>query len=145
MLFFYDLLRIYYVQYIMRFCSQYSNQATISKCPHSHFLFLFWNIYRCVWCQTTVHDDCLSSLNDDLCDLGEFRSVIIPPYYLYQVNKLRRRHPDEYSKVRIHPQTQTLLQQRIFFLSRAQVIGPKTAFFLNQAAKMISFQLFFCL
>uniref|UniRef100_A0A673FTM2 Diacylglycerol kinase n=1 Tax=Sinocyclocheilus rhinocerous TaxID=307959 RepID=A0A673FTM2_9TELE len=55
--------------------------------------------YRCVWCQTTVHDDCLSSLNDDLCDLGEFRSVIIPPYYLYQVNKLRRRHPDEYSKL----------------------------------------------
>ncbi|XP_016358645.1 diacylglycerol kinase epsilon-like [Sinocyclocheilus anshuiensis] len=31
--------------------------------------------YRCVWCQTTVHDDCLSSLNDDLCDLGEFRSL----------------------------------------------------------------------
>uniref|UniRef100_A0A672MAA0 Diacylglycerol kinase n=1 Tax=Sinocyclocheilus grahami TaxID=75366 RepID=A0A672MAA0_SINGR len=55
--------------------------------------------YRCVWCQTTVHDDCLSSLNDDLCDLGEFRSVIIPPHYLYQVNKLRRRHPDEYSKL----------------------------------------------
>uniref|UniRef100_A0A8C2D225 Diacylglycerol kinase n=1 Tax=Cyprinus carpio TaxID=7962 RepID=A0A8C2D225_CYPCA len=55
--------------------------------------------YRCVWCQTTVHDDCLSSLNEDLCDLGEFRSVIIPPYYLYQVNKLRRRHPDEYSKL----------------------------------------------
>ncbi|XP_051561979.1 diacylglycerol kinase epsilon-like isoform X2 [Myxocyprinus asiaticus] len=56
--------------------------------------------YRCVWCQTTVHDDCLSSLNDeDVCDLGEFCSVIIPPYYLYQVNKLRRRHPDEYSKV----------------------------------------------
>ncbi|XP_051561978.1 diacylglycerol kinase epsilon-like isoform X1 [Myxocyprinus asiaticus] len=56
--------------------------------------------YRCVWCQTTVHDDCLSSLNDeDVCDLGEFCSVIIPPYYLYQVNKLRRRHPDEYSKL----------------------------------------------
>ncbi|XP_056102140.1 diacylglycerol kinase epsilon [Rhinichthys klamathensis goyatoka] len=55
--------------------------------------------YRCVWCQATVHDDCLSSLSDDLCDLGEFRSVIIPPYYLYQVNKLRRRHPDEYSKI----------------------------------------------
>ncbi|XP_077055134.1 diacylglycerol kinase epsilon isoform X2 [Siphateles boraxobius] len=55
--------------------------------------------YRCVWCQTTVHDDCLSSLSDDLCDLGEFRSVIIPPYYLYQVNKLRRRQPDEYSKL----------------------------------------------
>ncbi|KTG46065.1 hypothetical protein cypCar_00029994 [Cyprinus carpio] len=42
---------------------------------------------------------CDYSLNEDLCDLGEFRSVIIPPYYLYQVNKLRRRHPDEYSKL----------------------------------------------
>ncbi|RXN14218.1 diacylglycerol kinase epsilon [Labeo rohita] len=42
---------------------------------------------------------CDYSLNDDLCDLGEFHSVIIPPYYLYQVNKLRRRHPDEYSKL----------------------------------------------
>ncbi len=96
-----------------------------------------------------MHDDCLSSLNDDLCDLGEFRSVIIPPYYLYQVNKLRRRHPDEYSKVRIHPQTQTsvkkIYNRDIFFKQGTEVIGPKTAFFLNQAAKMISFQLFFCL
>lgn len=55
---------------------------------------------RCVWCQTTVHDDCMDSLQDaDQCDLGEFRSLIIPPHYLYRVNKLRRRHPDEYSKV----------------------------------------------
>lgn len=135
MLFFYDLLRIYYVQYIMRFCSQYSNQATISKCPHSHFLFLFWNIYRCVWCQTTVHDDCLSSLNDDLCDLGEFRSVIIPPYYLYQVNKLRRRHPDEYSKVRIHPQTQTSVKnyynRDIFFFKQGTGYWSKNCFFFK--------------
>lgn len=35
----------------------------------------------------------------DVCDLGEFHSLIIPPHYLYQVNKLRRRHPDEYIKV----------------------------------------------
>lgn len=81
-----------------------------------------------------MHDDCLSSLNDDLCDLGEFRSVIIPPYYLYQVNKLRRRHPDEYSKVRIHPQTHTSVKKfttETIFLSFKQgteVIGPKTAF-----------------
>lgn len=55
---------------------------------------------RCVWCQTTVHDDCMDSLGDpDQCDLGEFHSLIIPPHYLYRVNKLRRRHPDEYSKV----------------------------------------------
>lgn len=55
---------------------------------------------RCVWCQTTVHDDCMDRLADaDQCDLGEFRSLIIPPHYLYRVNKLRRRHPDEYSKV----------------------------------------------
>lgn len=55
---------------------------------------------RCVWCQTTVHDDCIESLEDaDRCDLGEFHSLIIPPHYLYRVNKLRRRHPDEFIKV----------------------------------------------
>uniref|UniRef100_A0A8P4GAH9 Diacylglycerol kinase n=1 Tax=Dicentrarchus labrax TaxID=13489 RepID=A0A8P4GAH9_DICLA len=56
--------------------------------------------FRCVWCQATVHDDCMDSLPDaDQCDLGEFHSLIIPPHYLYRVNKLRRRHPDEYSKL----------------------------------------------
>lgn len=56
--------------------------------------------FRCVWCQTTVHDDCMDSLTAaDQCELGEFRNLIIPPHYLYRVNKLRRRHPDEYSKV----------------------------------------------
>ncbi|MEQ2188565.1 hypothetical protein GOODEAATRI_016348, partial [Goodea atripinnis] len=55
----------------------------------------------CVWCQTTVHDDCMDDLaKGDACDLGEFHSLIIPPHYLYRVNKLRRRQPDEYSKVR---------------------------------------------
>uniref|UniRef100_A0A3Q4HZS2 Diacylglycerol kinase n=1 Tax=Neolamprologus brichardi TaxID=32507 RepID=A0A3Q4HZS2_NEOBR len=55
---------------------------------------------QCVWCQTTVHDDCMESLTDgDVCDLGEFHNLIIPPHYLYRVNKLRRRHPDEYSKL----------------------------------------------
>lgn len=56
---------------------------------------------RCVWCQNTVHDDCMDSLPDaDQCELGEFHSLIIPPHYLYQVNKLRRRQPEEYSQVR---------------------------------------------
>lgn len=55
---------------------------------------------RCVWCQRTVHDDCLDDMaNMDQCNLGEFHSLIIPPHYLYHVNKLRRKHPDEYSKV----------------------------------------------
>ncbi|XP_048870957.1 diacylglycerol kinase epsilon [Brienomyrus brachyistius] len=55
---------------------------------------------RCIWCQTTVHDDCKAGLEDeDRCDLGEFRSLIIPPHYLHHVNKLRRRHPDEYVKL----------------------------------------------
>uniref|UniRef100_A0A8B9GQ78 Diacylglycerol kinase n=1 Tax=Astyanax mexicanus TaxID=7994 RepID=A0A8B9GQ78_ASTMX len=46
--------------------------------------------YRCVWCQATVHDDCKAGLSGgEQCDLGEFCSIIIPPHYLYQVNKLR--------------------------------------------------------
>uniref|UniRef100_A0A3Q2U023 Diacylglycerol kinase n=1 Tax=Fundulus heteroclitus TaxID=8078 RepID=A0A3Q2U023_FUNHE len=56
--------------------------------------------FRCIWCQTTVHDDCMDSLaGKDTCDLGEFHSLIIPPHYLHRVNKLRRRLPDEYSKL----------------------------------------------
>ncbi|KAB5584666.1 hypothetical protein PHYPO_G00110120 [Pangasianodon hypophthalmus] len=56
--------------------------------------------YRCVWCQTTVHDDCKPALGDDeRCDLGEFHSIIIPPSYLFQLNKLQRRHPEEYCKL----------------------------------------------
>ncbi|XP_061129890.1 diacylglycerol kinase epsilon [Syngnathus typhle] len=55
---------------------------------------------RCVWCQTTIHDECMDSLVDTTkCDLGEFHNLIIPPHYLHQVNKLRRRHPDEYKKL----------------------------------------------
>lgn len=58
---------------------------------------------RCVWCQTTVHDDCMDHLADHLCNLGEFHHLIIPPHYLYHVNKLRRRHPEEYAKVPAEP------------------------------------------
>lgn len=47
-----------------------------------------------------MHDDCMDSLADaGACDLGEFRGLIIPPHYLHRVNKLRRRHPDEFAKV----------------------------------------------
>uniref|UniRef100_A0A8C9R8A7 Diacylglycerol kinase n=1 Tax=Scleropages formosus TaxID=113540 RepID=A0A8C9R8A7_SCLFO len=55
---------------------------------------------RCIWCQTVVHDDCKPNLEDEgRCDLGEFRTLIIPPHYLHHINKLRRRHPDEYCKL----------------------------------------------
>ncbi|KAL2087125.1 hypothetical protein ACEWY4_018184 [Coilia grayii] len=58
--------------------------------------------YRCVWCQTTVHEDCKVSLEEgERCDLGEFHCLIIPPHYLHNVNKLRRRQPDEYSKLAV--------------------------------------------
>ncbi|XP_057700413.1 diacylglycerol kinase epsilon [Corythoichthys intestinalis] len=57
---------------------------------------------RCVWCQTTVHDECIDNLVDAThCDLGEFHNLIIPPHYLYQVNKLGHRHPDEYKKLAV--------------------------------------------
>ncbi|CAL8389129.1 unnamed protein product [Arctogadus glacialis] len=56
--------------------------------------------FRCIWCQSTVHDDCIPSMTDrGRCDLGEFRSLIIPHHYLYNVNKLRRRLPEDYSKL----------------------------------------------
>ncbi|XP_069050768.1 diacylglycerol kinase epsilon [Lepisosteus oculatus] len=56
--------------------------------------------YRCVWCQTTVHDDCRPGLADGgRCDLGEFRSLIIPPQYLHRVNRLRRGQADEYRQL----------------------------------------------
>lgn len=105
------------------------------KCPNWHLLLLFGN--RCVWCQTTVHDDCLSSLSDDLCDLGEFRSVIIPPYYLYQVNKLRRRHPDEYSKVRIYSQTSV---KQTFFFSFSKVLAVHRGWFVCQSIVQCAFK-----
>ncbi|XP_016370480.1 diacylglycerol kinase epsilon [Sinocyclocheilus rhinocerous] len=91
--------------------------------------------YRCVWCQTTVHDDCLSSLNDDLCDLGEFRSVIIPPYYLYQVNKLRRRHPDEYSKqwwkVQVVSKGNYFRKPKVLSMNNYFSVGPDALMALN--------------
>lgn len=63
-------------------------------------VYILLVISRCVWCQTTVHDECMDSLLDATqCNLGEFHNLIIPPHYLYQVNKLRRRHADEYKKV----------------------------------------------
>lgn len=53
--------------------------------------------FRCIWCQSTVHDDCKPSLSDSgNCDLGEFRNLIIPPHYLHSINQRRRGPSDDY-------------------------------------------------
>lgn len=47
--------------------------------------------YRCIWCQKTVHDECMrSSLRSEKCDFGEFRNLIIPPSYLTSINQMRK-------------------------------------------------------
>ncbi|CAI5765543.1 diacylglycerol kinase epsilon [Podarcis lilfordi] len=56
--------------------------------------------YRCVWCQQTVHDECMqSSLKNGTCELGEFRSLIIPPYYLFNVSQMRKDKRVDYGKL----------------------------------------------
>ncbi|RXN01057.1 Diacylglycerol kinase epsilon [Acipenser ruthenus] len=51
----------------------------------------------CIWCQSTVHDDCKPSLSDSgKCDLGEFRNLIIPPHYLHSINQRSRGPSDDY-------------------------------------------------
>uniref|UniRef100_F2Z490 diacylglycerol kinase (ATP) n=1 Tax=Mus musculus TaxID=10090 RepID=F2Z490_MOUSE len=47
--------------------------------------------YRCIWCQKTVHDECMrGSLRSEKCDFGEFRNLIIPPSYLTSINQMRK-------------------------------------------------------
>ncbi|XP_044531008.1 diacylglycerol kinase epsilon [Gracilinanus agilis] len=56
--------------------------------------------YRCIWCQQTVHDDCMeSSLKNEKCDFGEFRSLIIPPSYLNAINQMRKNKKTDYGKL----------------------------------------------
>ncbi|NXY48825.1 DGKE kinase, partial [Ceuthmochares aereus] len=55
---------------------------------------------RCVWCQCTVHDECMmDSLKTEECTFGEFRDLIIPPYYLSTINQLRKDKRANYEKV----------------------------------------------
>lgn len=34
---------------------------------------------RCVWCQRTVHENCIQMISRD-CDFGRFQTMIVPPY-----------------------------------------------------------------
>ncbi|XP_069511043.1 diacylglycerol kinase epsilon isoform X2 [Ambystoma mexicanum] len=56
--------------------------------------------YRCIWCQHTVHDDCMQNdLKTGKCDLGEFRSLIIPPNYLFAINQRQKDKRTDYDKL----------------------------------------------
>nr|XP_020639509.1 diacylglycerol kinase epsilon isoform X4 [Pogona vitticeps] len=56
--------------------------------------------YRCIWCQQTVHDECMqNSLKNEQCELGEFRNLIIPPYYLFNVSQMRKDKQMDYGKL----------------------------------------------
>ncbi|XP_059342061.1 diacylglycerol kinase epsilon isoform X2 [Ammospiza nelsoni] len=56
--------------------------------------------YRCVWCQYTVHDECMvDSLRTEDCTFGEFKDLIIPPYYLSAINQMRKEKRTNYEKV----------------------------------------------
>lgn len=47
--------------------------------------------FRCIWCQQTVHDDCMqNSLKNGKCELGEFHNLIIPPTYLLKISQMRK-------------------------------------------------------
>lgn len=36
--------------------------------------------FRCLWCQTSIHEECLSRLNpQSLCSFGPFRDLLLPP------------------------------------------------------------------
>ncbi|XP_019372695.1 PREDICTED: diacylglycerol kinase epsilon isoform X2 [Gavialis gangeticus] len=56
--------------------------------------------YRCIWCQHTVHDECMqNSLKSEECTFGEFRNLIIPPYYLSNISKMRKDKKPDYGKL----------------------------------------------
>ncbi|XP_066444303.1 diacylglycerol kinase epsilon [Eleutherodactylus coqui] len=55
---------------------------------------------RCIWCQRTIHDDCMEGpLKTENCDLGEFRNLIVPSYYLWAVKQLKRSKSVDYMKL----------------------------------------------
>ncbi|XP_007661960.1 diacylglycerol kinase epsilon [Ornithorhynchus anatinus] len=56
--------------------------------------------YRCIWCQQTVHDDCMQSyLRNEKCEFGEFKNLIIPPSYLTSIHHMRKGKITDYGKL----------------------------------------------
>lgn len=62
---------------------------------------MFFGLFsRCVWCQYTVHDECMvDCLRTEDCTFGEFKDLIIPPYYLSAINQMRKEKRTSYEKV----------------------------------------------
>ncbi|WRX17036.1 Diacylglycerol kinase [Theobroma cacao] len=47
-------------------------------------------IWCCLWCQRLLHVDCHSSMSNetgDICDLGQFRRLILSPLYVKELNQ----------------------------------------------------------
>jgi len=65
---------------------------------------MFFGLFsRCVWCQYTVHDECMMDcLKTEECTFGEFRDLIIPPYYLSTINQMRKDKRTGYEKVVVY-------------------------------------------
>ncbi|XP_029456556.1 diacylglycerol kinase epsilon [Rhinatrema bivittatum] len=56
--------------------------------------------FRCIWCQHTVHDDCMQNyVKSNKCDFGEFKNLIIPPSYLSAINQMRKSKTVDYEKL----------------------------------------------
>uniref|UniRef100_A0A8C5R0H8 Diacylglycerol kinase n=1 Tax=Leptobrachium leishanense TaxID=445787 RepID=A0A8C5R0H8_9ANUR len=55
---------------------------------------------RCIWCQITVHDDCMQDhIKNEDCDFGEFQNIIIPPSYLSSASQKKKGKPVDYKKL----------------------------------------------
>lgn len=62
---------------------------------------------RCVWCQRTIHENCMKTLSRD-CNFGKFQSMILPPYCItvkyerwnsaYSRYVVREVHPPKFKK-----------------------------------------------
>ncbi|KAJ8681555.1 hypothetical protein QAD02_017347 [Eretmocerus hayati] len=41
----------------------------------------------CCWCQRCAHETCKPSINDDYCDFGPFKTMVIPPHCIEAASK----------------------------------------------------------
>jgi diacylglycerol kinase (ATP) len=52
------------------------------------------NDFKCVWCQNTIHDDCLNKMKQnnledaEECDFGVYKNFILKPNFIFSNNKL---------------------------------------------------------
>lgn len=80
------------------------NEQNLCACCLRIFFHGFWGVFsRCVWCQCTVHDECMvDCLKTEECTFGEFRDLIIPPYYLSAINQICKDKRTRYETVIVY-------------------------------------------